>query len=76
MAQGHTVAELDLSWVSQIPESIVLCAPLYMSLSQHPIRVPLLQLLGKQFTMHALEIWVGLLTGSTAALAGLCSEVQ
>ena len=52
------MTELDLSWVSQIPESIVLCAPLFMSLLQHPIRVPLLQLLGKQFIMHALEIWV------------------
>lgn len=57
---------------SQLDLSTLLRLPLYMF---YPVRVPVLQLLDKQFIMHTLEIRVCLLTGSRAAVAGLGSEV-
>lgn len=32
----------DLSWIHQTPKSTILCPPLYTSLLQHPVRVPVL----------------------------------
>ena len=38
-SQGGTA---DLNWISQTPQSMLLWPPLYISLLQHPVRIPIL----------------------------------